>query len=160
MEIDMRSASPIELARLENRMKEIASAAAEAENRARSTTNGKIELKLELLGDRPAGSMAIPPGFRRSDQAEVPVTVTQESPLVLVASEVVKAHGLEPQFGVGSTDANVPMSIGIPAITLSPGVGGRAHSLDEWSDSNREMSLRQLGIVLTTILAIAGARND
>jgi len=160
MEIDMRSASPVELTRLENRMKEIATAAAAVENKARSTKNGSIGVKFELVGDRPAGSMALPSGLQQPGAAEVPVTVTKDTPLVFFASEAVKAHGLKPEFLAGSTDANVAMSLGIPAITISPGAGDRAHALDEWADAGKELSMRQLGIVMTTVLATSGIRMD
>ena len=53
----MRSASPEELSKLESRMKDLAMASVATENRARSTANGMITLKMDLVGDRPAGSM-------------------------------------------------------------------------------------------------------
>ena len=157
MEIDMRSSSPVELTRIENRMKEIVSAAAANENRARSTTNGNIVAKLDLVGDRPAGSMALPQSLRPSS-ADIPVTVSADAQLPLFAYEAIKAHGLNPQFQASSNDANVPMSMGIPAVTLRPGVGARAHALDEWADAEKTAMVRALGIVLTTLLATAGTQ--
>ena len=56
-----------------------------------------------------------------------------------------------------STDANIPMSLGIPALRIgSGGRGGRAHSLDEWIDVEAEESLRGMSASLLTILAVAG----
>jgi tripeptide aminopeptidase len=158
VEIDMRSVSPDELSKLENRMKMIAAEAAEAENKARSTRNGKIEFKLTLVGDRPAGSVShpllgsnLPPGAR--------ATVTENTELAAYAWESLKAHGVKPELDAGSTDANVAMNLGIPSISIGPGLGDRNHSLDEWLDVGKDVSMRQLGIVLTTVLATAGMRH-
>jgi len=159
MEIDMRSASPSELTKLETRMKDLANAAAAAENKARSTKNGSIKVKLDLVGDRPAGSMPLPDGASAS-AADTPVTVKRQSPLVLFASEAMKAHGLKPEYIASSTDANVAMSIGIPAITMTSGTGDRAHALDEWLDVEKGANMRQLGIILTTVLATAGMQGN
>lgn len=74
------------------------------------------------------------------------------------AFEAIKAQGLEPLPDSSSTDANVAISLGIPAITISAGMGGRIHSVDEWLDVDKDVSLRQMEIVLTTILAAAGMR--
>ncbi len=155
MEIDMRSSSPAELTRIEARMKEIALAAAPNENKARATKDGSIGAKFDLVGDRPAGSMALPFNLRPTS-ADIPVTVREDTQLPLFAYEAIKAHGLSPEFEASSTDANVAMSIGIPAITISPGVGARAHALDEWADAEKTVMMRQLGIVVTTVLATAG----
>jgi acetylornithine deacetylase/succinyl-diaminopimelate desuccinylase-like protein len=160
MEIDMRSASPAELTRIESRMKAIATAAAANENKARSTTNGSIGVKLDLLGDRPAGSMPLPGEMKPPSAADIPVTVKQGSPLPLFAYEAIKAQGLTPEFTASSTDSNVAMSIGIPAITIAPGVGDRAHALDEWLDADKDVSMRQFAIVLTTVLATTGMREN
>ena len=159
VEIDIRSAAPAEIVKIEQRMKEIATAAAEAENKARSTKNGKTEAKLELIGDRPAGSITHPLlGSRQPGAAAIPATVTMNTELVAYAWQAIIAHGLQPEVDTASTDANLPMSLGIPAITLAAGVADRAHSLDEWLDVEQEGSMRQLGIALTTVLATAGMR--
>ena len=68
--------------------------------------------------------------------------------------------GIEVVPRTSSTDANLPISLGIPAITIGRGgLGGRSHSLDEWIDVDRESTVRGLQVVLTTILAIAGLEN-
>ena len=141
MEFDMRSVSKDELAKVEKRFLEIMPAAAEAENAARSTKEGKIVADLKMIGDRPAGH-------------------TDESlPLVQTAVAAVSAHGLKPDLGASSTDANMPMSLGIPGITIgSGGSGGRAHSLDEWIDVEKGSSLKGMTIGLTMLLATAGMK--
>ena len=161
VEIDMRSASPEELSKLESRMKDLAMASVAAENRARSTANGMITLKIDLVGDRPAGSMGQPlSGVKQPGEENLPVTVKDGKQLVATVAEAITAHGLKPEFEAGSTDGNVAMSIGIPAITMAPGVSGRAHALDEFSDATKDVSERQIGIIMTTILATAGMRTD
>lgn len=141
MEFDMRSVSKDELAKVEKRFLEIMPAAAEAENAARSTKEGKIVAELKVIGDRPAGH-------------------TDETlPLVQIASAAVTAHGLKPDLGASSTDANMPMSLGIPGITIgSGGSGGRAHSIDEWIDVEKGSSLKGMTIGLTMLLATAGVK--
>jgi hypothetical protein len=51
------------------------------------------------------------------------------------------------------------MSLGIPAITLSAGVGSRIHSLDEWLDVDKAISEQQMEIVMATVLAAAGMQK-
>jgi di/tripeptidase len=141
MEFDMRSVSKDELAKLETRFLEIMPAAAEVENAARSTREGKIVAELKMIGDRPAG---------HTDEAQ---------PLVQIAVAAVGAHGLKPELGASSTDANMPMSLGIPGITIgSGGSGGRAHSLDEWIDVEKGSSLKGMTVGLTMLLAAAGMK--
>jgi tripeptide aminopeptidase len=159
LEIDMRSTEPSELDKMEARMREMASAATAAENETRSTKNGAVAVKIELIGDRPAGSTTHPfLGLKQPAAARLPDTSSRNSHLVEFAWEAINAQGLQPVLDSSSTDANIAMSLGIPAITLSAGVGGRIHSLDEWLDVDKDVSLRQMDIALTTILAAAGAR--
>jgi di/tripeptidase len=74
---------------------------------------------------------------------------------VQVAAHVSQALGIEPQFECASTDANIPISLGIPAITI--GAGGNAgnpHTLDEWYDAtNRDLGIKR---ALLLVLALAG----
>ena len=139
MELDLRSESPVELSRLDKTVTSLMAEAAGEENRARSTTQGKIALEMKLIGDRPSGETA------------------RSSPLVQTAAAVIRAMGQSPRFNFSSTDANLPMSLGIPAITLdSGGTGGRAHALDEWIDVEKTVSLTGMRDVLGTLLAVAG----
>ena len=75
--------------------------------------------------------------------------------LVQRAIAATLAMGVEPSLAIASTDANLPISIGIPAVTMSRGgISGRAHALDEWwQDENAYISV-QIGIL--TLLAEAG----
>jgi acetylornithine deacetylase/succinyl-diaminopimelate desuccinylase-like protein len=138
-EFDLRSESPGELDRLEQQFMVLVDAAVCAENALRSTRAGKIAVALKKIGDRPAGAT------RESDM------------LVQHARAAIEAQGFQPRFEYSSTDANIPMSLGIPAIKIgSGGTGGRAHSLEEWIDVERDASLRGMAAGLATILAVAG----
>lgn len=139
MEVDMRSESPVELAKLEQTFQRLMQEAADEENRVRSTRQGVIRADLKLIGDRPSG--------------ETP----RDSRLVEVAAAAVRAAGMEPTYGYSSTDSNIPISLGIPAITIdSGGSGGRAHALDEWIDVEKVASLRGIESALTILLTLAG----
>jgi tripeptide aminopeptidase len=138
-EFDLRSESADELARLEAQFLALTEAAAATENAVRSTTSGQVTVELEKIGDRPAG--------RTDEEAELP----------RLAHAAISAHGFTPAFEFSSTDANIPMSLGIPAIKIgSGGTGGRGHSLQEWIDVEPEASLRGMAAGLTTVLAAAG----
>jgi tripeptide aminopeptidase len=140
-EFDLRSESADELARLEAQFLGLVEAAAAAENAARSTASGPVTVELEKIGDRPAG--------QTDEAAELP----------RLARATIAAHGFTPMFEFSSTDANIPMSLGIPAIKIgSGGSGGRGHSLEEWIDVEPEASARGMAAGLATILAVAGVR--
>ena len=138
-EFDLRSEARTELERLEQQFLSLVDAAVTAENAARSTRAGKIGVTLQKIGDRPAGHTA------------------EGDPLVQFAHAAIEAHGFRPDFEWSSTDANIPMSLGIPAIKIgSGGTGGRAHSLEEWIDVEPEASLRGMAAGLATVIAAAG----
>ena len=64
---------------------------------------------------------------------------------------------MTPTYGMSSTDSNIPMSLGIPAITLeSGGTGGRNHTLDEWIDVEKTASVRGINTAMGILLALAG----
>jgi tripeptide aminopeptidase len=138
-EFDLRSEAPEELAKLETRFLDIIEQTVAAENAARSTRTGSVTAEIRKIGDRPAG---------RTDET---------SDIVRLAHTAISAHGFHPGFEFSSTDANIPMSLGIPAIKIgSGGTGGRAHSLEEWIDVAPEPSIRGMAAGLTTVLALAG----
>ncbi|SDD47061.1 M20/M25/M40 family metallo-hydrolase [Belnapia rosea] len=143
MEVDLRSQSAAELARLEAEFLAGVEAAVAAENAARSIREGLVTTEVVPIGDRPAGHT--PPG----------------ADIVRLAMAAVAAHGYAPRQEYSSTDANIPMSLGIPAIKIgSGGRGGRAHSLEEWIDVEPRESLRGMSASLATILAVAGMEVD
>jgi hypothetical protein len=61
------------------------------------------------------------------------------APIVRAAEEAGKLLGLSPKLGASSTDANIPISLGVPGITIDGGgSGGGAHGLDEWYSAGPE----------------------
>ena len=75
-----------------------------------------------------------------------------------VVAAVVKAFGLTPSYNISSTDSNFPISLGIPAVTIGRGRGGRAHSLDEWVDVEKAAQVQAAQVAVVTFLAMAGVR--
>lgn len=116
MELDMRSVGMQALLDVEAAaLKAIKEAAAEENARWGSD---KITVDIKLVGDRPAGSQ--PPG----------------APIIQVAMLAVRSIGLKPVLDEpASTDSNVAISLGIPAMTIGRGgLGGDNHSINEWYD--------------------------
>ncbi|HEX3991978.1 MAG TPA: M20/M25/M40 family metallo-hydrolase, partial [Acetobacteraceae bacterium] len=138
-EFDLRSESIGELTALEERFLQIIDAAVAAENDIRSTRNGSVTAEILPIGNRPAGH------------------TSEAHELVQFAQAAINAKGYETRFEASSTDANIPMSLGIPAIRIgSGGTGAREHSLDEWIDVEPDASLRGMEAGLATLLAVAG----
>lgn len=136
LEVDMRCSSPAVLASLEQAMLAAATAAVKGENAARSVQAGAISVDPQLIGDRPAGSTP-------ADHA-----------LVRDALAASKAAGFTARLDESSTDSNIPMSLGIPALTIGTGAGGgRTHSLDEYLETGRERFVAGLSVGLSIILA-------
>jgi acetylornithine deacetylase/succinyl-diaminopimelate desuccinylase-like protein len=145
MDVDMRSESLVELKRVEDRLLKIIQDAADGENFARSTKEGKITVDAKLVGDRPAGTTAL------------------DSPLVQTAKAAIEAGGYKFAHRSSSTDSNMAMSLGIPAITIGrmgPDKSGRAHSLDEWIDVEKEPMVKAMTTCLSIILATTGVELD
>ena len=139
IDVDLRSRSAAELARLDASFRAIIADAVREENAARDTRDGEITAEITIIGDRPAGETA------------------HGAPIIAATTAAVEQFGYRPSYEASSTDANIPMSLGIPALRIgSGGRGGRAHSLDEWIDVEPEESLRGMSASLLTILAIAG----
>ncbi|MGH9310982.1 MAG: M20/M25/M40 family metallo-hydrolase [Vicinamibacterales bacterium] len=139
IDVDLRSESCGELKSLDDRFLGIVRRAVEEENRARSTREGSIAADPKVIGDRPCGET-------RTD-----------APIVRAAEDVVRAFGLTPAHDIGSTDSNIPMSLGIPALTIGYGArGGRSHSPDEWTDVEPAAAARSIEVVMAMVLAVAG----
>ena len=139
LEVDMRSASADELAKLERQFLAIVPRAVAAENSARSTAPGKITAELKPIGDRPAG--------RTDPNADI----------IRFADAAYRSEGLAVKKNISSTDSNIPMSLGIPAVTMSRiADSGRAHAPDEWIDVSKAPNVKLKRILLSTILATAG----
>ena len=138
MEVDMRSESPLELEKIETAFLALVKDSVTAENKVRSTTEGAVNADVKLVGARPSGQTGA------------------DAPIVQIAAASARAAGLTPSFSFSSTDANLPISLGIPAIRLqSGGTGDHAHALDEWVDVEKGASVRGIKVLLATIVAAA-----
>lgn len=118
LEIDLRSTSTAQLDELERAIRRIAQAAADDENGKRSMGTRALAVKIDSIGARPCGET--PAGHA----------------LVQSAMEATRLVGRQPDLALASTDANVPISQGIPAIAIGAGGrGGDAHTHGEWYDN-------------------------
>lgn len=128
-EIDIRSEDQAELERLVGWVENVLARRQPREVTVTATT----------IGDRPAG--AIP----------------ADAPIVSVCRAVLRALGIEPTLEASSTDANVPIRLGIPAVCLGVTRGAGAHRVDEFVEiAPIATGLRQL---LLTVLTLAGPRD-
>ncbi|MBN8730235.1 MAG: M20/M25/M40 family metallo-hydrolase [Acidobacteria bacterium] len=119
-EVDLRSTDAGQLDKIELALMSAIRMGVEAENAKRVASGAKVEAETKLVGMRPAGKTA------------------ERDPLTESAAAAIRALGLTPSYRIGSTDSNLPMSLGIPAVTL--GGGGRsdnAHSYKEWFEPAR-----------------------
>lgn len=124
MFIDMRSTCSESLAKLEKQVRDIL-----------QLHTKDVSLQIEVVGDRPGGALP-------SDHA-----------LVQLAKETLTALGLSPSSGPSSTDANVPLSQGVPAICIGVTHGRGAHRLDESLDIRPiPKGMAQLTSLLQTLL--------
>jgi acetylornithine deacetylase/succinyl-diaminopimelate desuccinylase-like protein len=142
MKVDLRSESETELTKLETFLRDsiqsgIDEEMAAARDRGMAGGTSSLDLKINVLGVRPAG--------------ELP----ENSPLLAALLAADTRLGNRSRRERSSTDANIPLSVGIPAISL--GAGGRsggAHTIEEWFDpTNRELGLQRVAL---TLLAVAG----
>jgi tripeptide aminopeptidase len=136
MEVDMRSSDPAALKSIDASFHKAVDTALAEENE-RWDNRGRLTVDKQLVGDRPAGR------------------TPADSPIVEAAVSVTKALGLPVSLDEGSTDANIPMSLDVPAITIDGGGRGTgAHSLGETFDTTDSWQ----GTQRATLLAIALAR--
>ena len=135
--IDLRSASPQELLQLDRQMRELIDAALAAEN-ARSSPGTAVTVEISKIGDRPASILR------------------ESGPVIDEAFEALRLFGFNPQIEYSSTDANIPLSLGVPAVMIGSGAsGGGIHTLAEWVDVDPEAGQRALAAILAAVLAVA-----
>jgi acetylornithine deacetylase/succinyl-diaminopimelate desuccinylase-like protein len=137
MEVDLRSESPVELAQVDARLKAAVQQAVDEENARAPDSPAKVSVKWTDMGIRPAAP------------------VNDSSFIARAALAASRLLGFEARTGASSTDANIPMSLGIPAITIDGGGDGRgAHSLTEsYDDGPDGWKGPQWALVTTVILA-------
>jgi acetylornithine deacetylase/succinyl-diaminopimelate desuccinylase-like protein len=139
-DIDLRSASAMELDRLELAVLRTLTGTL---NQRNSNHPEPLHLQAERIGDRPAGSL--------------PAT----SPMGQSLRAVDRHLNLRTDSRLGSTDANLPLSRGIPALAIGAGgVGGGIHTLDEWHNpAGREIALRRILLLLLDTCQLARAAS-
>ena len=137
LEMDLRSSSADVLARCAEEIAIVVRTAVREENQRRSPGTDELVSSIAVIGDRPCGELC-------ADHA-----------LVRLASDATRAIGRVPDLAAASTDANVPLSLGVPAIAIGAGGrGGGVHTAAEWYDNTDG----PLGVAraLTVIVGAAG----
>jgi len=128
-DVDLRTLDHSAMSRVSDAVRRLA----ERARTAASRRDAGLTMTVDVLGDRPGGAL---------DAAH---------PLVRLAADATTWQGIEPRSASASSDANIPLSRGIPAITIGAGgAGGGAHTAQEWYDDTngpRGMA-RALGIVM------------
>jgi len=139
MEVDMRSLDQTYLQGIDDLLQAAVREGLESQNRI-LRRGAPLEVDVDMVGDRPAG------------------IVDPSTPLIQRAMAATRFLGVEPSLGSGSTNSNIPMSLGVPATTIGRGgQGGGAHSLDEWwLPVNPELGDRK---ALLLLLAEAGLQG-
>lgn len=129
--IDMRSIDSRALGRIGDRVDRVIECA----------SRRGITVAAELLGERPAGIVSL------------------ESPIVRIATEILASLGIDAGYDASSTDANIPISRGIPAVCVGLTTGGNVHREDEYIDLGPiERGVSQLAL-LALALAEGGANS-
>ncbi|OFV97408.1 MAG: hypothetical protein A3F68_07475 [Acidobacteria bacterium RIFCSPLOWO2_12_FULL_54_10] len=136
MKVDIRSTDKKEISRLARFLDTFVHKSAEQESK---TATGKLEVRIQQIGDRPVAELK------------------PEAKILKVIQEADQHLGIQTRLERASTDANIPLSLGIEAISIGGGGrGGEAHSSAEWFDpSGRELGLKR---ILLTTLMLAGIR--
>ena len=118
VEIDLRSEDPAALDTIEAELRTRAQGALARENGRRAAGAAALSITFDVIGDRPSGST--PAGH----------------PLVQAGLEATRAIGRQPALATASTDANLPIALGIPAIALGAGgKSGEPHRTTEWFEN-------------------------
>ena len=136
--IDLRSTDPEQLIRLEVELHRAVEDAVMAANQAQQAEASSIRFAIEKIGDRPAGRLPA------------------DSELMALLEAVDRHLAIRTEMRLASTDANIPLSMGIPAVSIGGGgEGGGIHTHAEWYDSRgRDLGLRR---ILLLLLAVAGS---
>ena len=130
MEIDIRSVDPARLEVMESLLEDAVNQALLDQNQ-RKRRGPELTVKIDKIGNRPSGEL--------SDQL----------PLVQRTLAATQAFGITPYLTRGSTNSNIPIAKGIPAVTIGRGGdGGNAHSLDEWWTNKEGHKAIQLALLI------------
>jgi acetylornithine deacetylase/succinyl-diaminopimelate desuccinylase-like protein len=137
VKVDLRSEDESELSRLESTLRDAIQTGLRDELAISDWPAESLALHFRSLGARPAGKLP------------------SDSPLLATIRNIDRFLGNRSRTERSSTDANLPLSLGIPAVALGGGgTGGGAHTLDEWFDpTGRELGLKRLFLIA---VALAG----
>src|SRR5215218_1126727 len=136
LEVDVRCSSADILAACASELEMAVRAAVREENARRSSGAPPLTYAISTIGDRPCG--------------ELP----SNHPLVAAAADSTRAIGRSPELATASTDANVPISLGVPAIAIGAGGrGGGVHTAGEWYDNTDGT----LGVARALTVVVAAA---
>lgn len=141
-EVDMRSESQQSLQSIDSIFLASVQTALQEQN-ALVRENDPLTVDVQLVGDRPSGETA------------------EDAPLLQRAIAVTRHFGDEPRIGRSSTDSNVPISRGIPAITIGRGgAGGNSHAPDEWwMNENGTEAIRRALLILVAEAGYTGSQT-
>jgi tripeptide aminopeptidase len=139
VKVDLRSEDEAELERLESALRDAMQAGVRDELAITDRPGEALELNIYSLGARPAGKLPA------------------DSPLLAAIRNVDRFLGNRSRAERSSTDANLPLSLGIPAVALgSGGTGGGAHTPGEWYDpSGRELGLKRLFLIAVALAGLS-----
>lgn len=138
--IDFRSTDPNQLLRLEVALHRAVEDAVEHWNEKSKSLGGgsrsRLSFTVSKIGDRPA--------------AQLP----DDSPLLATLRAVDRHLGLRTDLRLGSTDANIPLALGVPSLSIGAGGdGGAAHTLHEWySAKDRDLALKRVLLLTLAML--------
>ena len=130
MEVDIRSVSPSRLDTMESFLYKAVDLGVKDQNQ-RKRLGASMSADIEKIGDRPSGELS------------------SELPIVQRAMAGTAYFGKRPRLTRGSTNSNIPISLGIPAVTIGRGgLGANGHSLDEWWYNKEGHKAIQLALLL------------
>jgi len=136
MQIDIRSIDPNRLNDMEEILYNSMNKALDEQNEIKRR-GPDLKLTINKIGNRPSGK------------------VDESVPLIQKTIAATQYMGIEPRLTIGSTDSNIPISLGLPAVTIGRGgEGGGAHSLDEWW-LNKD-GFRSIQLALLILLSESG----
>jgi acetylornithine deacetylase/succinyl-diaminopimelate desuccinylase-like protein len=141
MEVDLRSANADELLKLDAFFRRSVREAADEENGGRNNGTEPLVVVTEMIGERPGGQ------------------TPADDPLVKLAWAATEAFGGKASLDQASTDSNLPISLGVPAITLGGGgISANSHTPNEWYDPrNRAAALKR---ALLVVLGVVGLESQ
>jgi acetylornithine deacetylase/succinyl-diaminopimelate desuccinylase-like protein len=136
MEIDIRSIEPARLDVMEGLLNQAVSDALKKQNSIKRE-GASLTVNIDKIGNRPSGSLE------------------PNLPLIQRAMAATAYFNETPSLTIGSTDSNIPISLGIPSVTIGRGgIGGNAHALNEWWYNKEGHKSIQLALLL--LLSEAG----